>query len=86
MTEPNSVKKTSSTMILDGCAMTPDVFCKNINKYYSSVGGELMEKDDEMITSQLPSTPLDNLSIGEIKHHLRLLNTSKATSTEELFL
>ena len=64
--------------------MNPSAFCNNINKYYTDVGGDLLEDcNNDACTNETPVTPLDHLSVSEIKHHLKRLNTTKATSTED---
>ena len=64
--------------------MNPSAFRNNINKYYTDVGGDLLEDcHNDACTNgnhKTPVTPLDHLSLGEIKHHLKRLNTTKATS------
>ena len=54
----------------------------NLNSYYRDVGGEAVNSE---YTSSSPEqqTPLDLLSLGDVKHLINQLDTSKATSQED---
>ena len=55
--------------------------CENLNNYYQSVGGEAVQQSGDVKRGR--RVPLDQLSLGEVKHLINMLDTSKATSQED---
>ena len=55
--------------------------CENLNNCYQSVGGEAVQQSGDVERGR--RVLLDQLSLGEIKHLINTLDTSKATSQED---
>jgi hypothetical protein len=82
LTNPNKAKPVTQYTIINGERLTNEQLSRNLNSYYKSVGGEAIAIDTDFYpAANVP--PLQPINIGEVKHLLNQLDTTKATSTDD---
>lgn len=82
LTKPHPTKPPDSITI-EGKSMSSAELCKQLNTYYKSVGGELITRTESPNNSSCKSTPLQHISLGEIKLMLSKIDCSKACTSKD---
>ena len=76
-----SKQVSQSAVIVDGKRLNGEDMANNLNIYYKSIRGDVVVTP---ITSHSTiNTPIEPVSIGEVKSLIKQLDTSKSTSTED---
>ena len=81
ITNNQTKPKVQEYAVVNGERQDNKQLCENLNNYYQSVGGEAVQQSGDVERGR--RVPLDQLSLGEIKHLINTLDTSKATSQED---
>ena len=76
-----STKPIAEYTVIDGERLSNEQLSTNLNDFYKSVGGDAVSVDSSTAPNQ--RTPLDPVSIGEVKSLLKQLDITKATSHED---
>ena len=82
----NNLKKSTLSKeyaVINGVRQNNLELATNLNNYYRSVGGEVIPSAAESRQLQSDGVPLQPISIGEVKHLLNTLDTTKATSAAD---
>ena len=74
----------SSSTIINDRRVNDDELCSELNCYFKSVGGQLQQ----VVSTSYPcdagdSSPLEHVSIGEIKLMLKQIDTSKSCNSND---
>jgi hypothetical protein len=80
--ENNTTAKAPAHYILDDKLCDPQQFVNKLNAYYASIA-EPMSHQNSNIDSSDKEYDLDPVSIGEVKKHLKSINSTKSVSSED---
>ena len=82
ITKKAKQSSTPSKIYINGEFLKPKDFATDINSYYAGVGGEAIESQGIPIINS-NNTPLEPISIGEVKQLIKKLDKTKTTSSED---
>ena len=81
ITNNQTKPKVQEYAVVNGERQDNKQLCENLTNYYQSVGSKAVQQSGDVERGR--RVPLDQLSLGEIKHLINTLDTSKATSQED---
>ena len=84
LTQKQNTPSSSTITVIDNKRLSNSELCSELNAYFKSVGGQLLESSPYTATGpEAEATFLDHVSIGEIKLMLEQIDTSKSCNSKD---